>query len=130
MKTQGIDPEVFALAAEICGHKKTPKLDPYFRYGCNALKAAHYILHEKKRKGVAKNIKSVCTDEADRLLFGYETGESYRYVKFMKTWFRGARDTWDGFWGDPDIPCNQNARIIGLLLLAEIAKDEAKTKNK
>lgn len=123
---------MFALAAEICEHKETPEIDRYFKYGCNALKVAHYILHEKKRKGVAKNIKSVCTDEANRLLFCYGAGESYcqPYVEFMKTWFRGARDTSNGFWGNPYVPKRQNARIIGLLLLAEIAKDEAKVKNK
>jgi hypothetical protein len=108
MKRTKVNPSIFVKAAEIAASDK----DSFFRYGCNA-------------------IQKVINPEVS-LTDCWENGMTLPEIKLLnKVFFKDAKKVdfnYDigvyGFWGRCEIEHNQNARVIGLLLLAEIAKDE------
>jgi hypothetical protein len=116
--TKSIDPKVLIAAARIVDNHRTPQI---VRYGCNAIQAIHNGVSPRKYY-----LTGPTRDQRDRLPENRLLHKLFkRDAKRLNTGnpdaFEGALH--HGFWGHPSEKLNRNARVIGLLLASEIAKE-------
>lgn len=114
-----LNPYNFVLAASIVATRKTEDLTGY---GCNALACAALNIRPQNY-----NSSDIFDAERDVLPENKFLAELFKTDAERET---GGYYSPFGYWGESDFPENRKARVLGLLLAYEVAKEMQAKKRK